>query len=173
MAKRTDDVVYENRITLDHRDYDPSRLEQRIHDLEIREVYKMASDDPLFVPPERIPMGWEYSWIRTHTLDVPDFTREVQTRKLGFTPVPADRHPDMCIDDRYVTSQKNNFISYRGLLLCEIPKIIMDKRRAAQAQHNELVTNSLQGLNSMMSDPHMPKRDFGSSTATRTVSFAD
>jgi hypothetical protein len=166
--QRDDGATHES-FTHESRTEESRRLEAR--EMELREQFDMTANDPLWVDPRKIPHGWEYAWIKTALLDIPDFVREIQTKKIGFTPVPSDRHPELCTEGM-LGQLKHNYIKYRGLMLCEIPKSVMDRRRKTQALQNFQITDQLQGLQSMMSDPHLPKMDFGSSVK-RTVSFAE
>jgi len=145
------------------------RLAER--ELELRETFDMSPNDPLYVPQEWIEPGWEYHWVRISILGEPDYLRDVQTKKMGYTPVPADRHPTLCNDGK-IGHIQHNYITYRGSMLCEIPKSIAEKRRQMQTMQNIQRADSLQGVNAMMSEPGTIKKDFGS-YVTRTVSFSE
>src|ERR1700678_688816 len=72
------------------------RLEARI--LELRDKPTMNANNPLYVDPAIIPPGWTYAWIRYSLVDIPDYKRELETKRNGWTPVPSDRHPELSND---------------------------------------------------------------------------
>ena len=141
--------------------------------MEEREVFNMAPNDPLYVDPNSIPPGVEYRWIRLGVLEYPDHAREIQTKRMGFTPVPADRHPEMCATGWGIRNEvANNFITYRQLILCEIDKRRMEGYTRQQAMINIHKMDSLPGLDTTMSDPYARAMDFGSSRASRSMAMS-
>jgi len=75
--------------------------------------------NPLYIPKEFIPDGWEYRWIRTAICGEPDILRMRDANNIGYTPVPAERHPTLHNNGEYIT--------YNDLILCEIPKCITEE----------------------------------------------
>lgn len=134
------------------------RLEERI--AQLRPVLNMTYKDPLYIPPEIIPPGWEYYWVRESIRGVIDEGRIVEMKRKGWTPVPADRHPEMAFDDYLArgTSHLNGFIYHKGLILFERPKEIGDEERRAISNFNNRIVNSLPGIDNLMGDPVMPVR---------------
>jgi hypothetical protein len=89
----------------------------------------MTYSSPLNIPLDIIPEGWTYSWIRLGVLDIEDKQRDSQTKMMGYTPVPKDRHPELAIGGHLGSKVSDNFIIYSNLLLCEIPTVIVEERQ--------------------------------------------
>lgn len=133
------------------------RLEER--EFEIRSQDVMKARDPLHVPPEIIPGGWTYMWLRQSLMNEPDVGRDTQTRRLGFTPVPGDRHPELYFGYNHEDGTRNSIV-YNGLMLCEIPTKIQKERDDMAAQANRVAVTSMPALHGMEADPTMPQRTF-------------
>lgn len=103
---------------------DESRtLDER--NVEERLMFNMNWSDPYYVPPEMIPEDKVYHWIRTSIRDVPDTTRSTFAANTGWTPVPPDRHPQLCSKDLFGENKYiKNYIFRTGLILCEKSKHI-------------------------------------------------
>jgi hypothetical protein len=83
--------------------------------------------DPFHVPPEIIPVGWEYQW----NLDSVNGNKEVVSDQAlvfwenGWRPVPANRHPG-----RFTPVGTKGKIIRGGQILMERPKALCDEARA-------------------------------------------
>jgi len=136
---------------------DSRRLELRVN--ELRPVMNMSYKDPLYIDPELVPDGWEYFWVRESVLGEPDFGRTVEMKRKGWTPVPADRHPEMTFDDFLGRmSHLKGYIFHKGLVLFERPKEFGDMERKAIQQHNEQILRSMPGTENFMAEPTIPAR---------------
>jgi hypothetical protein len=51
--------------------------------------------DKFYIPADAVPDGWSYEWKRHTIFNQPDPTYEVNLARLGWTAVPAARHPEM------------------------------------------------------------------------------
>lgn len=98
-----------------------------------------GEDDRYYVDPAEIPDETSYEWKRWSTLGKEDPAYHVNLTRMGWEPVPAERHPAM-MPDTYT----GKTIERDGMMLMERPKIITDKiqerdyRRArAQVRDNE------------------------------------
>lgn len=89
--------------------------------------------DDFFVEPEKIPEGWTYEWKRWTIYNQEDPSYQVQLRRQGWEPVPAERHPEMM-----PVGSKEPFIIRKGMMLQERPTVItqevrgIDHRRAKE-----------------------------------------
>ena len=87
--------------------------------------------DDFFVPPEFVPEGWSYEWKRFSVHGQEDPAYQVQLARMGWTAVPAKRHPKLMPEgDKYET------VIRKGMILMERPSEIteeirkIDKKRA-------------------------------------------
>lgn len=140
------------------------RAEERAN--QIRPTLNMFPVDFLYVPPELVPDGWEYKWIRLGYFDRPDYENESRCLGKGYTPVPASRHPQMIRSyTQHGAHQVDGCIVKERLMLCEIPKVLIDEVRAEAAKKEYDLVYSLRALESGMSmDPHMPGKIFNAET---------
>jgi hypothetical protein len=71
---------------------------------------------------ENIPDGMDYFWAR-HSVYGDDTSSQIGRRsRLGWTPVPAYRHPEIVFVDPSKPETRNGWIEKRGLILMERPK---------------------------------------------------
>jgi hypothetical protein len=144
----------------DHRYNDIRRLEERISQL--RPKLDVMYVSPLDIPKEVIPEGWTYHWFRTSVYDQPDTARDVAAKNNGWTPVPANRHPEIFnsgVSGRKITNHGN--IEYCGLVLCEIPMAIYEEmqRRIHEKHLNEV--RGLKGLEGLGNDARVFANEVG------------
>ena len=81
--------------------------------------------DDFFVDPDKIPDGWTYEWKRHTVLGMEDPSYQVSLRRMGWTPVPASRHPEMM-----PANHKDDVILRKGMILMERPEEITEEVRA-------------------------------------------
>jgi hypothetical protein len=90
--------------------------------------------DRYYVDPSIIPDGWIYQWKRHSTLGQEDPGYMAELAQVGFTPVPAERHPGVFLPVGYTGS-----IIIGGQMLMERPVELEqeaqnENRMAARAQ---------------------------------------
>jgi hypothetical protein len=151
------DLIRGEREQRDSRADDRRRLEERI--AELNKVQNMAFGNPLDIPQEIIPWGWEYAWKRAFIRDEFDQGNWSDTMRRGWTTVPADRHPDYFFNkDVKIHNQFAGCIFYKGAILCERPRVFtenwVEKSKAWMRDQVE----GLPALKTMMGDPTMPAR---------------
>jgi hypothetical protein len=77
--------------------------------------------DEFATPPA--PDGWSYEWKRKSSMNMEDLSHMNHVRRMGWTPVPVERHPDMM----HVGAEGS--IERKGMLLMERPEeITLDAR---------------------------------------------
>jgi hypothetical protein len=83
--------------------------------------------DEFAVDSRDIPEGWTYEWKRQLLPgNAEDPAYEVATRRKGWEPVPASRHP------QYMPStMRDGPITRKGMILMERPQVITDQIKAA------------------------------------------
>lgn len=131
------------------------RLEER--ESQLRQGFQMKWQDPFYIPPEKIPAGWHYRWVRTSVLGDTSFSKLQEAARLGFTPVPSDRHPDLVFKspvDR--ENSLDGFIHNGGLMLHEIPLSIMKDRKYQEDVKNAELLQSMPGLHNSMNEFNIP-----------------
>jgi len=91
----------------------------------------------LDVPPDLIPPGMVYGWVRMTTRGEPDPNNTTRKARRGWKPVPADRlgHDILQAPSLFGNTGESRptTIQYGGLILCEMPKRdfarVQDRRR--------------------------------------------
>ena len=115
----------------------------------------MVWKQPSLLPdPEPTP-GWAYRWIRTAIYGVQDPAHISKQFREGWEPVKVTEHPEFG-DSRDPNSRFKDGIEIGGLLLCRMPREMMDQRSAhfeklAKSQVSAVDNNFMRE-----SDPRMP-----------------
>lgn len=129
-------------------------------DAETRRFLQMTHQDPLYVDLSKKPLGYEYRLIRDSCLGQHDPYRLAYMARKGYTPVPADRHPELTCE--FFPGQDDGpmkGVIYRGgLLLCERPEEYSDIERRTLEQVHASRMASMPGQDHFMDDPTMPIR---------------
>ena len=71
-----------------------------------------------------VPDGWTYEWKRKITAGAEDPAYQVSLARMGWEPVPADRHPHMM-----PSNGKYAIIERKGMVLMERPRELSDEAR--------------------------------------------
>jgi hypothetical protein len=153
----------------------PNRIEES-RNMELHDVYKhaimnMQHHSPLYIDPDIIPQGKEYSWKRESVYGEPDTKRMVECRMVGWTPVPSDRHPELSYHDFFGrTNHMKSYIFHSGLVLCErdIELSRLEKEKYEKQNYMNLI--SLQGTEHYMGEPTIPVRNNSQTYITKNVS---
>lgn len=108
---------------VDSRFEEDRALDTRI--AEFKNYLQMDYHDPLYIPPEEIPPGVEYYWVRDSFYGVPDYNRIVELKRKQWTPVPATRHPDLIVNQYYGPERAHleGLIHNKGAILMERPLV--------------------------------------------------
>ena len=152
-------------------DDEKNRIEQarraEMRAAELRPSMNMLPVSKLHIDASVVPFGWEYKWVRVSCMSIPDYQNENESLSSGYTPVPADRHPELA--RRFSNKGQSNtegFIVKEGLMLCEIPKSINDEKRQFFARMNTEKVTSLESLkNGLGMEPTMPGQVFAAQTS--------
>lgn len=130
-------------------------------DAQIRKNFTMDWMSELHFDQCEIPEGMEYYWVRDTIYDDPCKSRIVEMKRRGWSPVPADRHPDRVVGSvPWRTDPKAGFIYHRGLVLCERPKEYGDIERKNYHDVSIRNLNSIPGTEEFTSNQAMPARVF-------------
>lgn len=94
--------------------------------------------DDFYINPAEIPDGWSYEWKRKTIAGQEDPAYQVALARMGWEPVPADRHPSMMpTGGRYaVIERKGMILMERPLELSEEARMI-ELRKARQQVNNK------------------------------------
>lgn len=145
------------RETMDDRNRSGESRDSERRDNFKRAIMNMSYADPLYIDPERIPAGMVYRWIRESIRDLPDDARLAEMSKKGWTPVPADRHPERAFSDFFGRLERmHNYIYHKGLILFERPKELDDLEQKMASDRNAKIMNSIPGVENLMGEPTMP-----------------
>ena len=139
--------------------YDDSRrLEERINELS-HLTFSIDKND-LDKIKGLAPPGWTYAWILASIYGEPN--ERINHKMMdGWSPVPADRHPNLffndVVDGRRSPSQAG-YISYKGVIVCERPTVICQKEEEAYRQRANKAASSIPDADKYMNDPYMQAR---------------
>jgi hypothetical protein len=83
--------------------------------------------DEFALPPA--PAGWTYEWKRKTVLGQEDPAHQVALLRMGWEPVPTDRHPEMMPGSgNYPTIER------KGMILMERPTELVEEARSIELQ---------------------------------------
>lgn len=83
--------------------------------------------DDFYIDQNSIPDGWSYEWKRKTVLGQEDPAYQVQLARMGWEPVPANRHPAYMPDNgKYTTIER------KGMVLMERPKELTDEAKTIE-----------------------------------------
>jgi hypothetical protein len=112
----------------------------------IRPPVHAAQRTPLDIPPEWVPPGMDYMWVRFSIYNEPDYLRSDEVQLDTWQPVPASRHPQLASRDLLGRERETDGVVRRGsLILCERAKAMGDQARAAFADLNASLLQNMQG----------------------------
>lgn len=116
LSERERDVdSYDDGRTDDLRDYE-SRESDGYHELDMKHV------SPTYIPPEIIPAGMKYLYLRHSVKGTPDDFNISRMYSKNWRPVPASRHPELKNIDLFNRNQSLSDYIVRGdVILCERP----------------------------------------------------
>lgn len=164
MAKRANRMV-ETREAEDRRS-----IERAIMDMDYRDI--------LYIPPEIVPEGWVYKWGNYSVLGEVQQGNMMKLRRKGWSPVPAERHPELAFE-AFGNADPNmkGFIYRSGSVLIERRKEYEDmEQRELERTNNEVLT-SMPGTEGFAGVPGLPAKDNSeaymtfNSNAQRNASF--
>jgi hypothetical protein len=80
--------------------------------------------DDFYIDQKSIPDGWSYEWKRKTVWGQEDPAYQIQLARMGWEPVPANRHPSYMPDTGgYKTIER------KGMILMERPKELTDEAK--------------------------------------------
>lgn len=157
------------------RDEKASRMDEsrasELHEMHKRNIMNMSHQTTLYVDERLVPAGMVYRWVCDSVRGEPNHAVMVDARSKGWTPVPADRHPELCYAD-YMgrDSHTRAYIWRNGALLCERSVELNNLERDKLAKYNYEQLNSLAGTENFMSDAHSYVRDHSKTSISKVIS---
>jgi hypothetical protein len=83
--------------------------------------------DDFYIDTREIPDGWTYEWKRRTIAGQEDPAYQVSLARMGWEPVPADRHPNMMpVRGQYTTIER------KGMMLMERPMELSEEARSIE-----------------------------------------
>lgn len=98
---------------------DERPLDERTADILAHIQSGDEDEDRFAIPPDAIPEGTSYEWKRFSTFGKEDPHYQANLARMGWTPVPADRHPAMLAPG---STQKT--VEQDGMVLMERPAVL-------------------------------------------------
>lgn len=163
-----------NHWSKEQRIQETRRAEERM--AELNPVMNMTYDDPLYIPENLIPPGWTYYWVRESIRagGEPDTGRVIEMRRKGWSPVPADRHPELQFEDFFGRdSHLRGYIFQKGLILCERPTAMNEIEMKKYQDHSMRVTGSMPGLENFLDQSGIPAKMGNKTWLTKAASFGN
>jgi hypothetical protein len=123
---------------------------------DLREMSQAHYQSKLHVPRSKVPPDMTYSWVRESTLNEPDPDNVTDRMIRGWSPVPADRHPEM-VPPALPGHEgiQVQIIRRGGLILCERPT------RDVQATRQDRDRENIEMLQDVAwtgnADPNLPR----------------
>ena len=112
------------------------------------ELGQDEEEDKYYVDPAEIPDGMSYEWKRQSTFGKEDPSYQVNLARMGWTPVPADRHATMMPE-----GFSGKHVERDGMVLMERASVSTDAVRArdlrkarAQVRDNEVQLGQSPGI---------------------------
>mgnify|MGYP003658343590 CR=1 FL=1 len=141
---------------------------------DVRQAPTTHYQSKLYVPPNKIPDGMTYSWVRETTLNEPDPDNMTDRMVRGWQPVPAARHPEMVPPPLPgYEGIEVQVIRRGGLMLCQRPsRDVAYDRQVRDRENLEMLQDVAWTGNA---DPNLPRfedRDSGVNFE-RVTSFKD
>jgi hypothetical protein len=122
----------------DFRQHDPRN--------ELADYTSEYADNPFHIPKEKIPPGMTYSWVLESIYNEHLPSRMMEFLRKGWTPVPRERHPELCLEHLLGrTVNISPFIHYGGQNLLECPTELCDKEKEKWNRRTINEVNSLVG----------------------------
>jgi hypothetical protein len=126
-------------------------------DAEIRQRLQMDYPDDFYIDLSKKPHDVDYLRIRVSCLGQPDPHRMPTMAMKGWTPVPAERHPELLANSQ-------GFCEHKGLILCERPKAYSQIEWESHHRRALQTMKSIPGQERFMDDPTMPIHTFNNET---------
>lgn len=139
---------------------------------DFRPLLTMEQQGKLYIDPEIIPKNVDYYWVRISTRDLPDTSRMVEMKRRRWTPVPAERHPELVFTDFFGSLERyQGYIYCDGLLLCERPKEYgrMEREHFERANMERLLT--MPGTENFLGEPGIPGNVSGGTYTSKGAAF--
>ena len=127
--------------------------------LETRETeQRKASWRPAHDLPVPNPVdGYEHRWVRVSMMGQPDPQNMAKARREGWEPCRAADYPEINSDLlAFGLSPTSDLIEIGGLVLCKIPKEVMDSRRDYYEDMTQRQAQSVDNNFLRENDPRMP-----------------
>jgi len=86
---------------------------------------RLSSMDRYYVNPDRIEKGWSYEWKRWSVFNQEDPSYMISLQENGWTPVPAERHPELVPNG----VGGDSAIIRDGMILMERPAILTEEAK--------------------------------------------
>jgi hypothetical protein len=83
--------------------------------------------DEFYIDPRDIPEGWSYEWKTNTVIGQPNPAYQVQLQRMGWDPVPAERHPHMM-----PVGDKSGIVERKGMVLMERPLDLTEEAKAIE-----------------------------------------
>lgn len=111
---------------------------------------------PASLLPDPLPQdGYVFRWIRTSMMGTSDPTNVSGKLREGWVPVKASDHPELQLSGSTNPNFRDN-VEVGGLLLCKIPKRLMDQREAYYKGQAQAQEDSVDNTFMRESNPNMP-----------------
>lgn len=132
-------------------------MEQKMQNRLARELEaRTKSARPVYRPPNALPdpiaaPGYVYRWVATSVLGQSLATNVSTKLREGWVPVKAEDHPEL-----HLAPNAQGNVEIGGLLLCKMPKELVDARNDYYANQAQTQMDSVDNHFMRNNDPRMP-----------------
>ena len=150
----------------------PSRTQQTWDDVEVHEESNRPWVRPtsLAAPPPR--PGFKQRWIRVAMYGQEDATNAARRLREGWKPRPSESLPSNFPLPTIAHGQWAGCIGIEGMILCEMPETLVDRRNEYYADKTKRITDSIEHDLQSQSTAAMPIEQERSSKLVREVKVA-
>lgn len=140
-------------------------------DVHIAEGTPWVRPTSLEAPPPR--KGFRQRWVRVGSMGQDDPTNTARKFREGWRPRPAETLPKDYHAPTIGHGKWSGCIGVEGMILCEMPEKMAEKRNAHYAAKTKLVTDTIESDLQGQSHPNMPITQERKTGVVRGVKVAD
>lgn len=120
-----------------------------------RRQERARAQSRLYIDPKKIPNEFVYQWKREAVLGAPDPNNITENLITGWSPVPADHHPEL-VPPPFPGAKADTLIRRGGLILCRRPREDVEQDLEDLRIENEETIAALDSAENGNFHPSMP-----------------
>lgn len=133
-------------------------------DVQTREATRRQWKPAAMLPDPTPEAGYGFRWIATAVMGEATPTNVSKNMREGWEPVKVKDHPELA---ELASANGSGNVETGGLMLCKMPKYMIEQRNAAYQQMTDNQTRAVDATYKGVSDPRMPVWSEKKSTISR------